>query len=184
MFKKKTAIRGRFKFCVQTHRILREFTSNSACKREQSHARMNFVERKQDRSTAAIQRANPINSVSLWINLIENQNWPPWPMYRTPLSIVIFVLVAKNSPSLAAISKLRPSVEKPSLSSATTTTSPYLMKPHPRSMKNSCNPCNSCLKKKNSLVFVIFRQCSSVFVLSRQRPFQMSYLCTVNENHW
>ena len=88
-------------------------------------------------------------------------------MYRTPLSIVIFVLVAKNSPSLAAISKLRPSVEKPSLSSATTTTSPYLMKPHPRSMKNSCNPCNSCLKKKNlwcSSYFVNVHQCSSYLV--------------------
>ena len=34
---------------------------NSTCKREQSHARMNFVERKQDRSAAAILRANALN---------------------------------------------------------------------------------------------------------------------------
>ena len=32
VFKKKTAICVRFKFCVQTHRILRKFPSNSACK--------------------------------------------------------------------------------------------------------------------------------------------------------
>jgi hypothetical protein len=65
VFKKKTAIRVLFKFCVQTPRILRKFPSNSACKREQSHARMNIVERKQDRSTAAILRANHPNTRSL-----------------------------------------------------------------------------------------------------------------------
>ena len=56
---------GPIAFCVQTHRILRKFKSNSACKREQSHACMNFVERKQDRSAAAILRANHPNTISL-----------------------------------------------------------------------------------------------------------------------
>ena len=43
-------------FCVNSPRILRKFTLNSACKREQSYACINFVERKQDRSIAAILR--------------------------------------------------------------------------------------------------------------------------------
>ena len=60
-----TSVKEKYHHLKEFPRILRKFPSNSACKREQSHARMNFVERKQDRSTAAILRANHPNTISL-----------------------------------------------------------------------------------------------------------------------
>ena len=113
-------------------------------------------------------------------------------MYRIPLSTVIFVPVASNSPSLAATSRLKLSVVKPSPTSATTTTSPSPTKPNRKSTRNSFNSCHSWSKnpsvssvksvvEKIIVVFVLFRQCSSVFVLSCQCPFQMLYLCIVFE---